>query len=173
MLKIAMAVGPSFEDLEFWAVYMRMVELGAKVITASSKPGETFKSKSGGLEATSEVAFKNLTAKELDALLIPGGWAPDKLRRDQDLLALIRQMDLDGRILGFICHAGWVAASAGIMKGRPATGSEGIKDDMINAGALWRNEPSFRDGNRVWGRVVADIPHYNRILAEVLTQRQK
>lgn len=172
MLKIAMAVGPQFEDLEFWAVYMRMVELGAVVEVIGTKAGETFKSKSGGLEATAEKATQGLSADDYEALLIPGGWAPDKLRRDQELLRLIREMDAAGKILGFICHAGWVAASAGIMKGRPAIGSEGIKDDMLNAGAIWRNEPAFLDVNRVWGRVVADIPHYNRILAEVLAARR-
>ncbi len=166
-----MAVGPQFEDLEFWAVYMRMVELGAGVEVIGTKAGETFKSKSGGLEATAEKSTRGLSPDDYDALLIPGGWAPDKLRRDQELLRLIREMDAAGKVLGFICHAGWVAASAGIMKGRPATGSEGIKDDMVNAGALWRNEPAFLDVNRVWGRVVADIPQYNRILAEVLSAR--
>lgn len=170
MKRIAMAVGPQFEDLEFWAVYMRMAELGARIDIVGVKPKETYTSKSGGLTATTDLATTGLSADDYDALLIPGGWAPDKLRRDPELLRLVRDMDRAGKVLGFICHAGWVAASAGIMKGRPATGSEGIKDDMINAGALWRDEPAFRDGNRVWGRVVADIPAYNRILASLLSE---
>lgn len=163
-----MAVGPEFEDLEFWAVYMRMKELGADIRIIGMKSGELYRSKSGGLTATADTTADKLAAADLDALLIPGGWAPDKLRRDQSLLDLIREMDKAGKILGFICHAGWVAASAGIMKGRKATGSLGIKNDMLNAGAEWLDKPAFRDGNLVWGRVVADIPDYNRELAAAL-----
>ncbi|GAB6091184.1 type 1 glutamine amidotransferase domain-containing protein [Spirochaeta dissipatitropha] len=165
---IGMAVGPEFEDLEFWAVYMRMKELGADIKIIGMKSGEVYRSKSGGLSATADMTADRLTAGELSALLIPGGWAPDKLRRDQPLLDLIREMDEAGKIIGFICHAGWVAASAGIMKGRKATGSLGIKDDMLNAGAEWLDKPAFRDGNLIWGRVVADIPDYNRELAAAL-----
>jgi protease I len=106
---------------------------------------------------------------EFDALLVPGGWAPDKLRRDPNILQLVREMNARGKVLGFICHAGWVAASAGICKGKRATGSSGIKDDMENAGATWVDEPAFREGNLVWGRVVADIPDYCRELIEALS----
>lgn len=169
MKHIAMAVGPGFEDLEFWAVYMRMAETGAKITVIGTKPGEVHRSKSGGLEAVTELATAGLRADEFDALLVPGGWAPDKLRRDQDLLRLVRDMDAAGKILGFICHAGWVAASADILRGgRMAAGSEGIRDDMVNAGATWVDQPAVRDGNRIWGRVVADIPAYNKLLAESL-----
>ena len=117
----------------------------------------------------SQVAAKKITADQLDALLVPGGWAPDKLRRDTNILQLVRQMDTQGKILGFICHAGWVAASAEICKGKHATGSTGIKDDMINAGAIWVDEPAFREGNLVWGRVVEDIPDYCRELVKALS----
>jgi protease I len=105
----------------------------------------------------------------LEALLVPGGWAPDKLRRDHNILRLVREMNAQRKILGFICHAGWVAASAGICKGKRATGSTGIKDDMENAGATWVDKSAFREGNMVWGRVVADIPDYCRELIEALS----
>ncbi|MFW5801991.1 MAG: type 1 glutamine amidotransferase domain-containing protein [Spirochaeta sp.] len=168
-MKIAMAIGPGFEDLEHWAVYMRMAELGAGIITVGAKLGETYTSKHGGLTATADLTAEELSADELDALLIPGGWAPDKMRRDTALLQLIRDMDAADKLLGFICHAGWVAASAGIMRGRKATGSLGIRDDMENAGAMWVDKPAFREGNIVWGRVVQDIPAYNRELVKALT----
>ncbi|MFW6363075.1 MAG: type 1 glutamine amidotransferase domain-containing protein [Spirochaeta sp.] len=168
-MKIAMATGPGFEDLEHWAVYMRMAELGAGIITVGAKLGETYTSKHGGLTATADPTAEELSADELDALLIPGGWAPDKMRRDTALLQLIRDMDAADKLLGFICHAGWVAASAGIMRGRKATGSLGIRDDMENAGAMWVDKPAFREGNIVWGRVVQDIPAYNRELVKALT----
>jgi len=165
---IGIFVGPGFEDLEFWVPYMRMIEEGAIVKVIGTKAGETYPSKSGGLEATSEVDAKGVTADEFDALIVPGGWAPDKLRRDPNILKLIRAMNNGGKILGFICHAGWVAASAGICKGKQATGSEGIKDDMENAGATWVDASAFREGNLVWGRVVADIPNFCRELVAAL-----
>jgi protease I len=165
---VGILVGPGYEDLEFWVPYMRMVEEGAEVKTISSKSGEVYTSKSGGLAAESQVSSKDITADQLDALLVPGGWAPDKLRRDENILQLVRELNAQGKTLGFICHAGWVAASAGICKGKKATGSAGIKDDMENAGAVWVDEPAFKEGNLVWGRVVADIPDFCRELVKAL-----
>ena len=166
---VGILVGPGYEDLEFWVSYMRMKEEGAEVKVIATKGGETYTSKSGGLTVESQVGAKEITADHLEALLVPGGWAPDKLRRDPNILRLVREMDAQGKILGFICHAGWVAASAGISKGKHATGSSGIKDDMENAGATWVDEPAFREGNLVWGRVVADIPDYCRELIKALS----
>ena len=166
---IGILVGPGYEDLEFWVPYMRMEEEGAEVKVIAIKKGEIYTSKSGGLTVESQVAVKQITADRLDALLVPGGWAPDKLRRDTNILQLVREMDAQDKILGFICHAGWVAASAGICKGKRVTGSTGIKDDMENAGARWVDEPAFREGNLVWGRVVADIPDYCRELVKALS----
>ena len=168
-ITIGILVGPGYEDLEFWVPYMRMIEEGAEVKVISSKSGEIYTSKSGGLTAESQVSSKDIAADQLDALLVPGGWAPDKLRRDENILQLVREMNTQGKILGFICHAGWVAASAGICKGKKATGSTGIKDDMENAGAVWVDEPAFREGNLVWGRVVKDIPDYCRELVKALS----
>ena len=167
--KIGMLVGPGFEDLEFWAVWMRIKEEGADIKVMGSEAGKTYTSKSGGLTASSDYGPGDLGADDLDALLVPGGWAPDSLRRIPEYLSLIREMDRQGKVLGFICHAGWLAASAGIVKGRKATGSLGIKDDMVNAGALWTDESAFTEGNLVWGRVVADIPNYNRELVAALS----
>ncbi|MFP4153400.1 MAG: type 1 glutamine amidotransferase domain-containing protein [Alkalispirochaeta sp.] len=169
--RIAMLVGPGFEDLEHWAVYMRMKELGGRIRILGTVAGETYTSKHGGLTATAEKAASEVTAEEFDAVLVPGGWAPDKLRRDQGVLRLVRDAHAGGLILGFICHAGWVAASAGIVKGMSVTGSGGIRDDMVNAGATWSDVPALRDGNTVWGRVVEDIPDYNRELARALGER--
>jgi protease I len=148
---------------------MRMQEEGAQVKVIGTRGGENYTSKSGGLTVESQVAAKEITAGQLEALLVPGGWAPDKLRRDPNILQLVREMNDRGKILGFICHAGWVAASAGICGGKRATGSSGIKDDMENAGASWVDEPAFREGNLVWGRVVADIPDYCRELIKALS----
>ena len=166
---IGILVGPGYEDLEFWVPYMRVIEEGAEVRIIGSRADEIYTSKSGGLTVESQVAASDINVDQLDALLLPGGWAPDKLRRDSNILQLVQQMNSQNKILGFICHAGWVAASAAICKGKRATGSTGIKDDMENAGALWVDEPAFREGNLVWGRVVADIPDYCRELIKALS----
>jgi len=165
---VGILVGPGYEDLEFWVPYMRMQEEGAQVVVIGTKCGVSYTSKSGGLKVESQAAAAAVGADQLDALLVPGGWAPDKLRRDDDVLALVRGMHAQQKIIGLICHAGWVAASADICKGMRATGSIGIKDDLQNAGATWVDEPAFRDGNLVWGRVVADIPDYCRELVKAL-----
>jgi deglycase len=165
---VGILVGPGYEDLEFWVPYMRMREEGATVLIIGVESAKIYTSKSGGLTAKSDRGADQVTADELDALLVPGGWAPDKLRRDQNILRLVSDMNAQGKILGFICHAGWVAASAGILQGKPATGSRGIKDDLQNAGAQWVDAPAFTDGNRVWGRVVEDIPDYCRELVQAL-----
>ncbi len=167
-LTVGILVADLFEDLEFWSVAMRMREAGFRVLVIGTKAGVTCTSKSGGLTATSEVASSDLTADDLRALLVPGGFAPDKMRRDKEMLRLVREMDNAGKVLGFICHAGWVAASARIIGQRKVTGSLGIKDDLENAGGIWLDEPAFRDGNRVWGRVVDDIPAYQRELIKAL-----
>jgi len=165
---VGILVGPGYEDLEFWVPLMRLQEEGADVMVIATKGGESYTSKSGGLSVESQVAAQEVTANQLDALLVPGGWAPDKLRRDPNVLQLVREMNAQGKILGFICHAGWVAASAGICNGKRVTGSTGIKDDLENAGATWVDEPAFREENLVWGRVVADIPDYCRELIKAL-----
>ena len=166
---IGILVGSGYEDLEFWVPYMRMKEEGADIMVISTKSGETYRSKSGGLTVKSQFSADEIRADQLTALLVPGGWAPDKLRRDLNILKLVQEMHASGKILGFICHAGWIAASAGICHGKRVTGSKGIKDDMQNAGATWEDQSAFRDGNLVWGRVVEDIPDYCRELVKALS----
>jgi len=168
---IVMLVGPGYEDLEFWVVYMRMIEEGADVKVSGLNKDEEYLSKSGGLKVKSEYSASEIQPEGIDAVLIPGGWAPDKLRRNKGVLDLVKEVYERGGVIGMICHAGWVGVSAGIVKGKKATGSTGIKDDLENAGALWQDEPAFRDGNLVWGRVVKDIPYYCRELVEAIDKR--
>ncbi|MCU4719235.1 type 1 glutamine amidotransferase domain-containing protein [Halapricum hydrolyticum] len=169
--RIAMLVGPGYEDLEFWAVYMRMQEEGAQIDVVGTDAGVEYTSKSGGLTAETDLAAADVDPDEVDAVLIPGGWAPDKIRRDESVLELVRGVYEDHKIVGMICHAGLVGISAGIVEGSDATGSRGIKDDLENAGATWVDEPAFRDGNLIWGRVVADIPEYCRVLVDALAKQ--
>ena len=164
---IAYLVGPGFEDLEFWVPVMRLREEGAKVTVVGLQAGESYTGKTA-LEATADVGCDKVSAADFDAVIIPGGWAPDKLRRYDGVKRLVKETCDAGKIVGMICHAGLVGISAGIVNGHDATGSEGIKDDLINAGARWRDEAAFRSGNLVWGRVVADIPDFCRELVSAL-----
>lgn len=170
--RIAFFVEEGFEDLEFWAVYMRLREEGAHITIVAPQAGHTFRSKNGCLTATSEAAADAVAAAEIDAVVVPGGWAPDKLRRYESVKRLVREAYAQGKIVGMICHAGWVGISAGIVKGHRATGSLAIKDDLENAGATWVDAPAFRDGALVWGRVVADIPDFNRALVNAIAEIQ-
>jgi len=162
-------VAEEVEDLEFWVPVMRLREEGARVIVIGLST-KTVRGKHG-LEMTPDVSIdKAPKADELDGLVIPGGWAPDKLRRNQKILQLVRDIDAQGKIIGTICHGGWVPISAGIMKGRKAVGSTGIKDDITNAGGIWVNQAAFREGHMVWGRVVEDIPDFCRELVAALAE---
>jgi protease I len=169
--RVAILVGPGFEDLEFWVPLMRMQEAGAEAIVVGLEAGEIYASKSGGLMATAEVAAADVAVETLDAVIVPGGWAPDKLRRYPAVTRLVRDVYDQDKIVGSICHGGLVLISAGIVRGHRATGSEGIRDDLINAGASWTyDEPAFRDGRIVWGRVVPDIPAFCRELVAALRE---
>jgi protease I len=164
--KIVVLVADGVEELEFFVPYMRLQEEGAEVVSAGVKTGSV-KGKNG-LDVPSEAAIESLRGRDLFALVIPGGWAPDKLRRLPAVTGLVAEMNAAGKVLGIICHGGQVAISAGIVRGRRATGSAGIKDDLVNAGATWADEAAFREGNLVWGRVVADIPAFCRELVAAL-----
>jgi protease I len=162
-------VAQEVEDLEFWVPLMRLREEGARVVVIGlSRQAVHGKH---GLEMTPDVSIEEApSASELDGLVIPGGWAPDKLRRHPAVLELVRTVHAQGKIIATICHGGWVPISAGILKGRKATGSRGIKDDITNAGGIWQDVPAFREGNLVWGRVVEDIPDFCRELVAALAQ---
>ncbi|MBP6180315.1 MAG: type 1 glutamine amidotransferase [Anaerolineales bacterium] len=164
---IATLIAEGVEDLEYYVPVMRLQEEGAKVLSA----GLDMKPVRGknGLVITPDATIESLKASELYALILPGGWAPDKIRRYDVVKDLVKQMDDAGKVIGIICHGGSIAISAGIIKqGQRATGSTGIKDDLVNAGAVWVDEPAFREQNQVWGRVVADIPDFCRELVAAL-----
>jgi protease I len=164
---MAILVADGVEDLEYYGPLMRLQEEGAKVLSA----GLDLKPVRGknGLVITPDAKIADLKPAELFSLILPGGWAPDKLRRHSAVKRLAREMNDAGKIVGIICHGGSIALSAGIVKkGQRVTGSTGIKDDLENVGGVWTNEPAFREGNQVWGRVVADIPDFNRELVKAL-----
>lgn len=161
-----MAAG--FEDLEYWVTVMRLREEGAEVVSVG--PGLDPVSGKNGLEARADVTADEVDAAGLAGVVVPGGRAPDKLRRYEEITTLVRRVHEAGKPVGIICHGGLVGVSAGIVDGARATGSLGIKDDLVNAGATWADEAAFRDGNIVWGRVVPDIPDFCRELVAALEE---
>jgi protease I len=150
---------------------MRLQEEDAQVLTAALDLNPLHGK--NGLLITPDAKIESLKADELFALVVPGGWAPDKLRRYAVVTELVKKMDIARKPIGIICHGGLVAISAGILKGRRATGSLGIRDDVLNAGGKWVDEAAFREGNLIWGRVVADIPAFCRELVAALVEAAK
>ena len=166
---IAILVAEGVEDYEYFVPMMRLQEEGAKVLTAALEL-KPIKGKNG-LTITPDTLIESLNADDLFSIVIPGGWAPDKLRRYDSVKNLVKKMDDAKKIVGIICHGGSTAVSAGIIKkGQRVTGSTGIKDDLENVGGVWADEAAFREGNQVWGRVVADIPDFNRELVKALVE---
>lgn len=167
--KVAVLVAEGFEDLEYWVTVMRLREEGAEVISVG--PNLDTVSGKNALEASADVTAEDVDAGGLDGVVIPGGWAPDKLRRYPEIVDIVKTVHEAGKTVGIICHGGLVAITAGIVDGVRATGSLGIKDDLENAGATWVDEAAFRDGNLVWGRVVPDIPDFCRELVAALSEQ--
>jgi len=168
--KVLAFVHTDFEDLELWYPIYRLREEGAEVVLAGEKKGETYIGKYG-VPATSDMDFAEAMGMEFDALLVPGGWAPDKLRRFDEVLTITKRMDQEKKVIGEICHAGWVLVSADVLKGKRVTSTPGIKHDMINAGATWLDEPSVVDGHLVSARRPPDLPDYMRDFIKVLSEQ--
>jgi protease I len=167
MKRIAVIVDDIYEDLELWYPRLRLEEEGWKVVVAGPAAGKTYAGKHG-YPCRTDAAFPDLHASDFDGLLVPGGFAPDKMRRDAHVLALTREMHSSGKLVAFICHAGWVLISAGILKGKRATSTVGIRDDMVNAGALWVDAPLVVDGNLVSSRTPADLPVFAKGMVDWL-----
>lgn len=166
MKKVLQLVSDDFEDLELWCPVMRLREEGMQVDLAAETSG-VYHGKYG-VPCEVALSFEGVSAKDYDGILVPGGWAPDKLRRFPKVLQLVEEMNNDGKLIGQICHAGWVLASAKVLKGRRVTSTPGIKDDLINAGAIWLDEPCVVDNNIVSARRPPDIPEYTKALVKVL-----
>ncbi|WP_018130258.1 type 1 glutamine amidotransferase domain-containing protein [Effusibacillus pohliae] len=167
--RVICLVEEEFEDLELWYPVYRLREEGAEVLLAGSEQGKTYHGKYG-VPATADVSFEQVSSAEYDGLLVPGGWAPDKLRRYGKVLQLVREVDAAGKPIGHICHAGWVLISAKILNGRKVTSTPGIRDDMENAGAIWVDEPVVVDAHIVSSRRPPDLPAYAKAFCDVLAK---
>src|SRR5687768_6406806 len=143
-------VGPEYEDLEVWYPKLRLEEAGYETRVAGI--GEVSYKGKHGYPCTVDGHVRDFPADSLVGLLAPGGWAPDKLRRDKELLERVREVHESGKLVATICHGPWILISAGIVKGRRMTSTVGIRDDVVNAGATWVDEPVVVDRNIISSR---------------------
>ena len=159
-----------FEDMELLYPVYRLREEGVAVSVAGlDRSPVTGKKGHGPVDV--DTVVDDISETEFDALVIPGGFAPDKLRRSETVLELVRAFDRSSKPVAFICHAGWVPISAGILKGRQATSVGAIRDDMVNAGVDWRDQETVVDGNLISARTPADLGPWMKALLAALDAR--
>jgi protease I len=168
--RILFLVGEIYEDLELWYPRLRMLEAGAEVVVAGPERGQKYLGKHG-YPCVSDAAIGEVSAESFDGLIVPGGFMPDQLRRDPRVLALVRAFDAAGKLIAAVCHGGWIPISAGVYRGVRVTGSLGIKDDLVNAGAVWEDASVVVDRHFVSSRKPDDLPDFCRGILKVLSSR--
>lgn len=157
--KVATLVEDLFNVYEFWYPYYRLKEAGADVVVVGSGRKSSFTGKPA-TEVTADISADQVSAADFDGVVIPGGYAPDLMRRYPAMIKLIADSDRAGKPVAAICHAGWLLASAEIVKGRNLMSFFAIKDDMVHAGANWRDEAVVVDGNLITSRTPDDLPAF-------------
>ncbi len=167
--KIALFVADIYNEFEFWYPYYRMKEDGADVVVIG--PDSAGYSSKYGIPAKADCGITDVKAQDFDALIIPGGYAPDHMRKIPEMGAFVKEMYNQGKIIAAICHAGWMLASAGIIHGKTVTSFSSIKDDMMNAGAKWIDREVVKDGNIITSRKPDDLPAFSRTIIESLSSR--
>jgi protease I len=165
--RILMFVDDIYEDLELWYPKLRLIEAGAEVTLAGPEAGQVYKGKNG-YPCKSDAQIAKMNSSDFLGLVVPGGFMPDKLRRDPKVLSLVREFSAAGKLVAAICHGGWIPISAGVYRGVRVTGSPGIKDDLINAGALWEDAPVVVDRHFVSSRKPDDLPQFCEGMLQVL-----
>ncbi|MGQ0643112.1 MAG: type 1 glutamine amidotransferase domain-containing protein [Gemmatimonadaceae bacterium] len=163
---VLILVGPEYEDLEVWYPKLRLEEAGYAAPMAGM--GDATYSGKHGYPATMDGSARGYHADQLVGILAPGGWAPDKLRRDPHVLQLVRGVHAAGKLVATICHGPWILISAGIVRGRRLTSTVGIRDDLTNAGACWEDAEVVVDENIISSRVPKDLPAFGRAIVDWL-----
>lgn len=164
--RILILVGPDYEDLELWYPKLRLEEAGYDVKVAGL--GEPLYRGKHGYPCPSDGHVRDFPAASLAGIVAPGGWAPDKLRRDPHVLERVREVHQAGKLVASICHGPWILISAGVVRGRRLTSTVAIRDDLVNAGAEWVDQETVTDGNIVSARVPKDLPAFGAAMLEVL-----
>jgi len=166
--RVLIFAGEAYEDLELWYPKLRLEEAGVHV-TLAGPVADTVYSGKHGYPCKTDAAIAEMDAADFDGVVCPGGWMPDKLRRDVKVLDLLREFDAAEKLIAAICHGGWMPISAGIYKGVRTTGSPGIKDDLINAGAEWVDADVVVDGHHITSRRPSDLPAFCRAVLNQLS----
>jgi len=165
--RIAILAEDKYEDPELWYPLLRMREAGAEVSVVGMAGVQKYHSKHG-YPVEVDVAADAVSPRDFDAVIIPGGYAPDYMRRHEAMLELVRGVFQQGGVVAMICHAGWVPVSAGIVEGRRVTSVSSIRDDLVNAGAEWVNEEVVQDENLISSRGPDDLPAFCRTIIAAL-----
>lgn len=167
--RIAVLAENNYQELEVWYPLLRLREAGAETFVVGSGSADTYTSKYGYPVQVDAVADQ-VRAADLDAVVIPGGYAPDLMRRYPAMVNLVREAFEQGKVVAAICHAGWMLVSADILRGKKATCFFAIKDDLVNAGAIYIDAEVVRDGNLITSRMPSDLPAFCRTIIEALTE---
>jgi len=165
---VAILVENDYQDQEVWVPLYRLREEGCVVTVVAPRPGE-YRSKYG-YPIRAEIAASDARADDFAGVVVPGGWAPDRLRMDAGVLRLVRDLHERRRVVAAICHGGWVLASAGVARGRRLTSYQAIKDDLVHAGATWIDQEVVRDGNLITSRKPDDLPAFCREILKALQE---
>jgi len=166
--RVAILAEDNYQELELWYPLLRLREAGAEVKVIGTGSAEVYHSKHG-YPVRVNAAADQVSPADFDAVIVPGGYAPDRLRRYPAVLDLVRGVYERGGVVAAICHAAWVLVSAGILKGKKATCVPAIKDDVINAGATYVDAEVVQDGNLITSRVPDDLPAFCRTIIAALS----
>jgi protease I len=164
---VAILVEEMFNTYEFWYPYYRLKEAGARVVVVGSGSAERFQGKPG-TEVTPEKNADQVASSDFDGVVIPGGYAPDHMRRHPAMVKLVKDLFETGKVVAAICHAGWMLASAEVLAGRKATSFFAIKDDLVHAGADWVDQEVVVDGNLITSRKPDDLPAFMRAVIKAV-----
>lgn len=168
--RVAVLAENVYEDLELWYPAIRLKEAGAAVTIVAPKAGETYRSKHG-LEVKADVSADGADAKKFDAVVIPGGFAPDYMRRSEAMVKFVSDADHEGKLIAAICHAGSMLVSAKVVRGKTLTCYKSIKDDVVNAGGEYIDKPVVRDGRLITSRVPDDLPAFCGEIIAALSEK--
>jgi len=166
--RIALLVGKDFEDMEVMYPLYRLREAGFQVDLIGEDPAGTKYIGKNGYPVLSTLVISKAKPKDYCGLVAPGGWAPDKLRRNPKILKLTADIDHQGGVIASICHGPWILISAGIVKGKKTTSTPALKDDLLNAGAQWADQEVVVDGRMVTSRKPDDLPAFMREMLKLL-----
>jgi len=166
--RVAVLVAEDFEDAELTEPVRALRDSGARIIIVGRDAGESYRGKRGTAEVTAEVSAENAAVEDFDAVVVPGGYAPDRMRLHQPMIDLARKAHEQGKIVAAICHGPQLLISADIVRGRRMTSWPSVAIDLKNAGATWVDQPVVQDGNIVTSRKPADLPKFNKAIIEAL-----